>query len=71
MVTTRTGIDWNESDTGLAWQVGAGVRWNFVSNLGLDVGYRYRNVSNISAGSGFEDFDISSHNLVAGVTFNF
>jgi opacity protein-like surface antigen len=56
----------DDSDTSLAWQVGAGVRWNFDTNVGLDVGYRYRNLVDVG-----DEFDLSSHNLIAGVTFNF
>ncbi len=65
-------FDWGDSETGLAWQVGAGVRWNFASNIGLDLGYRFRNVSNVSSGvDGFGDADLSSQNVVVGLTFNF
>ena len=63
--------DWDGDDTGLAWQVGAGVRWNFASNLGLDIGYRYRNVTSVSAFDNVGSFDLSSNNVVVGLTFNF
>lgn len=63
--------DWDGSDTGLAWQVGAGVRWNFASNLGLDIGYRYRNVTSVSVFDNVGSFDLSSNNVVVGLTFNF
>jgi opacity protein-like surface antigen len=60
----------SEDTTAFAWQVGAGVRWNFASNIGLDVGYRYRNLVDVELG-GFESFDLSSNNVVVGLTFNF
>ena len=56
--------------TGLAWQVGAGIRFNFVSNLGFDIGYRYRNVTNVGMGTR-DDVDFASNNFVVGLTFNF
>lgn len=59
-----------DDSTGLAWQVGAGIRWNFVSNLGLDLGYRYRNVMNVGMGS-WDDVNLASQNVTLGVVFNF
>lgn len=59
-----------DDSTGLAWQVGAGVRWTFVSNLGLDLGYRYRNVTNVGMGS-WDDVNFASQNVTLGVVFNF
>jgi opacity protein-like surface antigen len=59
-----------DSSTGLAWQVGAGIRWNFVSNIGLDLGYRYRNVTSVSFDN-WDDADFSSQNVTLGVVFNF
>lgn len=59
-----------DDSTGLAWQVGAGVRWNFVANLGLDLGYRYRNVTNVGMGN-WDDANFASQNVTLGVVFNF
>ncbi len=67
-VTVEVG-DFEEDTTALAWQVGAGVRWTFAENIGLDVGYRYRNFVDVDFD--IESVDTSSHNLIAGVTFNF
>jgi opacity protein-like surface antigen len=64
-------FDIDDSDTALAWQVGAGVRWNFASNMGLDIGYRYRGVSSVQLGDLDEDFDLTSNNVIVGLTFNF
>jgi opacity protein-like surface antigen len=63
-------FDFDDNSTGLAWQVGAGIRFNFVSNLGFDIGYRYRNVTNVGMGS-WDDVDFASNNFVVGLTFNF
>ncbi len=60
----------DDSTTGLAWQVGAGIRFNFVSNLGFDLGYRYRNVTDVGMGE-WDNIDLASHNFVGGITFNF
>lgn len=60
-----------DTSTGFAWQVGAGIRWNFVSNIGLDLGYRYRNVMDVGFGGNWDSADLSSNNVVLGVVFNF
>jgi len=57
----------DNSDTSFAWQVGAGVRWTLASNIGLDVGYRYRSLVDAGGSSS----DLSSNNLVVGLVFNF
>jgi opacity protein-like surface antigen len=64
-------LDIDEDATAFAWQVGAGVRWTFAENIGLDVGYRYRNFVDVDFSDEVGAFDLSSHNLIAGVTFNF
>jgi opacity protein-like surface antigen len=52
-----------------AWQVGAGVRFTLASDIGLDIGYRYRNFNDVDAGP--DTVDLSSSNFIAGLTFNF
>jgi opacity protein-like surface antigen len=59
----------DESDTVFAWQVGAGVRFTLASDIGLDIGYRYRNFNDVDAGP--DTVDLSSSNFIAGLTFNF
>ncbi len=65
----------SESTTAFAWQVGAGVRWTFASNIGLDVGYRYRGVTDVGFGDNgvheLSSADLYSNNLIVGLTFNF
>jgi opacity protein-like surface antigen len=59
-----------DETTAFAWQLGAGVRWNFDSSVGLDVGYRFRGVNDVGfdfIGSG----NLYSHNVIAGLTFSF
>lgn len=67
---TADTYSFNDDTTGLAWQVGAGIRWNFASNIGLDLGYRYRNVTNVSFNR-WDNADFSSQNVTFGVVFNF
>ncbi|MFO1088218.1 MAG: outer membrane beta-barrel protein [Hyphomicrobiales bacterium] len=65
-----TGYDLNASTTAFTWQVGAGVRWTFASNIGLDVGYRFRGINDVS----FNDngsANLYSNNVIVGLTFNF
>jgi opacity protein-like surface antigen len=62
-------LDIDDNTTAFAWQVGAGVRWYFSSNMGVDLGYRYRGVTDVSLGD--ENYDLNSHNVILGLTFNF
>ncbi|MFO1091421.1 MAG: acyloxyacyl hydrolase [Hyphomicrobiales bacterium] len=61
----------NDSDTAFAWQVGAGLRWNFASNMGLDVGYRFRGINDVNFDSLNKGVDLTSNNVIVGLTFNF
>jgi opacity protein-like surface antigen len=46
------------------------VRWNLTSSIGLDVGYRFRGVSDASIEQ-FESVDLYSNNVVVGLVFSF
>ncbi|MFO1090025.1 MAG: outer membrane beta-barrel protein [Hyphomicrobiales bacterium] len=61
----------DENATALAWQVGAGVRWMFANNIGLDLGYRYRGINNVNFSGLDRSFDLTSNNVILGLTFNF
>lgn len=63
-------VNVDDVNSGLAWQVGAGVRWNFASNFGLDVGYRFRGVTDIGLGE-LDAGDFYSNNVIVGLVFNF
>ncbi|MFO1090604.1 MAG: outer membrane beta-barrel protein [Hyphomicrobiales bacterium] len=60
----------DDNSTTFAWQVGAGIRWNFAPQLGMDIGYRFRGLTDVS----FEPIDsvsLYSNNLIIGLTYSF
>lgn len=66
-----------DSGSGFAWQLGAGVRSNLSTNVVLDVGYRFKSAAMDEGdydgfgGLANADFDAQAHVLQAGVSFNF
>lgn len=66
----------NESDTGFAFQVGAGLRYAVTENINLDVGYRFKGVENldfddrIGALAGNRNFDLYTHVVRGGITID-
>ena len=75
-ISNGAGRQFDGKDTGLAFQVGAGVRIPLGTNLELDVGYRWKTVLDInftSAIAGFSttDDDISTHTVQAGLIWKF
>ncbi len=64
----------SESDSGIAWQVTAGVRKAITYNLDFGVKYRFFNVKNIEFGDA-NDGELSgrfrSHSLLASLVYNF
>jgi opacity protein-like surface antigen len=84
------GVAWADADTsffgntygygpgeaGLAFQLGAGVKYDVTESIAIDVGYRFKGVKGIdfddNDGSGvYEDADLNSHNVQVGLTFSF
>jgi outer membrane protein OmpA-like peptidoglycan-associated protein len=65
---------WNDSDTGLAWQLLAGVRAPLSDSWDVGVRYRYFNVPTINLvdplGRDLET-KMSSHSLLGSITYNF
>jgi OmpA-OmpF porin, OOP family len=64
----------NDSDTGLAWQVLAGLRRSISDNVDLNLGYKFFNAPkvNLIAANGAQlDSRHRSHNLNLGFTYNF
>jgi len=62
------------SDTGIAWQVFAGLRQAISDNLDVSVKYRFFNVENLDYEFGGDSFDegrFRSHSLLGGITYNF
>ena len=80
-----TGVRWGNSSTWgyvdasqtrLAWQLGAGVKYDISEQLTLDVGYRFKNVDGLQFVNGngrgnFVSGRLSSHNIEVGLTYNF
>jgi len=66
---TRPPLNLDDSDTVLAWQVGAGVGYAFTEQFTMDFKYRYFDTDK-------SDFDMAktefaSHNFILGARFNF
>jgi OOP family OmpA-OmpF porin len=62
------------SDSGLAWQVFAGVRQAISDNIDVTLKYRFFNADNVNllAFNGAEsEYRFRSHSLLGGLTFNF
>jgi opacity protein-like surface antigen len=63
----------NSSDWNFAYQLGAGVRYQVMPNVSLDLDYRYRGIVDITLHNEFEKITVPyrSHNFVASLTYNF
>jgi len=68
------GLQFNGDDTGFAYQVGAGMKFPVSPMMDIDVGYRYRGVTDVqfAAGPGFgspwNSDDIHVHTVQGSVT---
>ncbi|MGV3490299.1 MAG: outer membrane protein [Devosia sp.] len=67
---------WELEGSGLAYQVGGGVKFDVADNLAVDLGYRYKAVPNVTVDDVDGDpdwlnFDLSSHVFQAGLTLKF
>jgi OmpA-OmpF porin, OOP family len=64
----------NDSDTGFAWQVLAGIRKAISDNVDLNLGYKYFNMPKINTvaatGTALRS-KLATHNLMLGFTYNF
>jgi opacity protein-like surface antigen len=62
----------NGSEWGLAYDLGAGVRWQVMPNLSLDLGYRYRAITDVTLHSEFERITVPyrSHNFEVSALWN-
>lgn len=65
--------DDEDSDTGFAYKVGAGVAYEFTRNIGMDVGYEYMRTSALDLGNDdhtlFNDVKTSSFNAAVRYSF--
>jgi opacity protein-like surface antigen len=71
-----SGYGSNASGGALAYQVGAGVKYNVSQNIDLDIGYRFKGLGktnfNDRDGTGFyNQATLNSHNIQVGLTFSF
>jgi opacity protein-like surface antigen len=76
--TTGGSSLFDDSDWGFAYQLGAGVAFDFTSNMTIDIGYRFKAINNAELevadyADATEDveFDYKSHNIIAGLRFSF
>jgi opacity protein-like surface antigen len=62
----------NSSDWGVAYQLGAGLRWQIMPNWSLDIGYRYKGISDVTLHNEFESIRVPNrgHNLEVGLLWN-
>src|SRR5207248_9682034 len=63
----------NSSDWGFAYQLGAGLRYQIMPNWSLDLGYRYRAITDVTLRNEFEKITVPnrSHNFEASLLWNF
>jgi OmpA-OmpF porin, OOP family len=64
----------NDSDTGFAWQVLAGIRKAISDNVDLNLGYKYFNmpkINTVAANGAALRTKLSTHNVMLGFTYNF
>ena len=66
-----------KSQTNFAWQVGAGVAYNFTENVAVDVAYRYVNMGymdcsySVAEASADIDAYLYAHEIMVGLRFTF
>jgi opacity protein-like surface antigen len=70
------GFGYGPGESGLAFQLGAGVKYDMSESFSIDLGYRYKGLKNIdfedNDGSGaYNGGDLFSHNVQVGLSFNF
>ncbi|MFO1088219.1 MAG: outer membrane beta-barrel protein [Hyphomicrobiales bacterium] len=63
-------FSFSETTVAPAWQLGAGIRWNFTPSIGIDVGYRFRGYGITTSFSNFDNL-LLSNNLIVGLTYSF
>ncbi|MEM9331952.1 MAG: outer membrane beta-barrel protein [Pseudomonadota bacterium] len=64
----------DDSGTGFAWQVGAGLNVEIDAITTFEIGYRYQSVENVelTAVDGTRtDVDFETHNIIGGLRFDF
>jgi opacity protein-like surface antigen len=71
------GLVFNGSDSGFAWQVGAGVNYPISDGTSIGVGYRYMDAGDLTLkrfdtvlGSLSDTYDVQHHSVMLNVNFN-
>ena len=75
----HAGIDGGPVDfnaTGLAFQVGAGIRFNVSDRVAIDAGYRFKDIVGLNYSSNVSEYtltdtSLASHNFQIGLIFQF
>ena len=69
------GTEINAKNTEFAFQLGAGLKVDLTDSIAVDVGYRFKNISDVSFDFSSNDSDangrFSSHNIQVGVAYAF
>lgn len=71
--TTGGALSLDKHQTNLAWQVGAGVAYNFTDNIAVDLAYRYLNLGYIEVTKEGESIGIMpyNHEILLGLRVGF
>lgn len=64
------------SQPNFAFQVGGGLKYDLSENISLDLGYRFKGITNVHFGDtggkyDYRNANLFSHNIELGLTFNF
>lgn len=74
-ISTASLLSSSDKDSGFAFQLGAGVKYDLTDAVSIDLGYRYKDVSNLdfstTLGGVLKGADLHSHNIQLGLTFQF
>jgi opacity protein-like surface antigen len=70
------GLTYDYGASGLAFQLGAGIRFNVSDRLSIDAGYRFKDIVGLSYSTTdpqyhITDTSLSSHNFQIGLTYQF
>lgn len=71
---SAVGTAMDDSGTGLAWQIGAGVSYAFSEQMTVELGYRFFNVESVelTAVDGTNsDVDVRAHQVMLGIRYAF
>ena len=64
----------SSTSTNFAFQLGVGAKYALSENIDVDIGYRFKDAQNVNwtvPGGTLAGVGLVSHNIQAGITFNF